>query len=140
MTRSISRLGSVALLATLLAATALPASAQRMRTERVRFTRGTSSATLRSAARPGRATRYLVGVSAGQTLSASIEDTGGSDCWVQVFSPGRSIQARNASPNEDGDRTEVAEWTGRLSRAGDYQVMLTNRERVGTCGLTISAY
>ena len=133
------RLCGLAALATVLAATALPASAQ-MRTERVRFTRGSSSATLRAEARVRRPVRYLVGVSAGQTLEATISDLNGSDCYVQVFAPGRATRPANAAPDASGDRDPIPSWTGRVSRAGDYQVLLTNRTNSGTCGLDVSVY
>ncbi len=139
MNRFLVRLGGFAALATLLTATALPASAQ-MRTERVRFTRGSSSATLRAEVRIRRPVRYLVGVSAGQTLEATISDSNGSDCYVQVFAPGRATRAANAAPDASGDRSQIPSWTGRVSRAGDYQVMLTNRTNSGTCGLDVSVY
>lgn len=134
-----TRLGGLALLAAALAATALPASAQ-MRTERVRFARGASSETFWSDARVRRPVRYVVGVSAGQTLEATIRDSDGSDCYVQVFAPGRAIRPANAAPDADGSRGIVPSWTGRLSRSGDYQVMLTNRTNRGTCGLYIGVF
>ena len=140
MTRPLARLGGFAALVAFLAATALPASAQRMTTQRVRFTRGASAATLRSEARPSRPVRYLVGVSAGQTLDASITDTNGSDCYVQVFAPGRTIRSSNAAPDASGERGETGQWSGQVSRAGDYQVVLTNRERRGTCSLEVAVY
>lgn len=141
MTRLVPRLGAAALLLVLLAATAVPASAQRMRTERVRFTRGASAATLRSTPRQGRPVRYLIGASAGQTLTASaIDVSGAADCYVQVYAPGRALRDGNAAPNAYGERYSVSEWSGRLSRSGDYQVLLINTQRSGTCGVTVSVY
>lgn len=139
MTRLLTRLGGFAALATLVAATALPASAQRMRTERVRFSPGTSEATMASAARRGRSVRYLVGASAGQTLAASASNTSGpADCTVRVFAPGRPAQDRYAAPSEGGYRGAISDWSGRLSRAGDYQVVLSNTATSGTCRVHIS--
>ena len=134
-----ARLSGFILLASGLAMTALPASAQRMRTERVRFSRGTSEATVTSAPRPGRPVRYLVGVSVGQTLVASASAADGdADCYVQVYAPGRPIQERYLAPNEDGERGSVQDWSGRLSRSGDYQVLLINAATRGSCRARIS--
>lgn len=140
MTRPLARLSGLAALAALLAATALPASAQRMTTQRVRFTRGSSSASVRSEPRVNRPVRYLIGVSAGQSLEATIVDSNSSDCYVQVFAPGRATRSGNAAPDEYGDRGETAQWSGRTSRAGDYQMVLTNRTNRGTCGLDVAVY
>ncbi len=140
MTRLLTRLGGLAALIACLAATALPASAQRMTTQRVRFTRGSSSASVRAEPRVNRAVRYLIGVSAGQSLEATIVDANGSDCYVRVFAPGRTIRNSNAAPDASGDRGEVAQWSGQTSRSGDYQMVLTNRTNSGTCGLDVSVY
>ena len=138
MTRFALRLGGLSLLLTVMA---LPASAQRTRTERVRFSPGTSEATMTAAPRRGRPVRYLVGASAGQTLTATSSDvSGAADCYVQVYAPGRPIQDRYAAPNEYGERFSVSEWSGRLSRGGDYQVLLINTQNSGTCRVQIGIY
>lgn len=138
MHRFLVRLGGLATVAVFLAATALPASAQRLTTQRVRFTRGSSSASVRAEPRVNRPVRYLISVSAGQTLEATIVDSNGSDCYVQVFAPGRAIRDSNAAPDASGDRGETANWSGQTSRAGAYQMVLTNRTNSGTCGLDVS--
>ncbi len=139
MTRLTARLVTLALL---LAATALPASAQRvLRTERVRFAPGAYSATYMNEARAGRPVRYLVSAGAGQTLTASTDDpTGATNCFVQVFAPGRPIRDSNAAPNADGIRYSVPEWSGRLSRSGAYQVLVINAQRGPGCAVAISVY
>ncbi len=140
MIRLLARFGGFAALAAFLATAAVPASAQRMSTQRVRFTSGASSASVRAEPRRNRSVRYLIGVSAGQTLEATIVDADGSDCWVQVFAPGRAVRSSNAAPDASGDRGETAMWTGQTSRAGDYQMVLTNHTNSGTCGLDVSVY
>ncbi len=112
----------------LLTAAAPPAHAQstrRMATERVRFARGQSSATYARTVDAGRSVRYLVAVRAGQTMTVSLENYGDDGAAVaQVYAPGRSILDRNAAPSSDGARLDLAYWTGRLSRSGDYQIVV----------------
>jgi len=125
-------------LAALVAAAALPASAQRTRTERVRFSRGESEAYLTGSYARGASVRYLVGASRGQTLYAEIlESLGYTTCSLQVYAPGRAVRAANAAPSASGERLALAEWEGRLARAGDYQVVVTNDGARDECGVRI---
>jgi hypothetical protein len=100
-------------------------STQRMATERVRFARGESSATYARTVDAGRSVRYLVSVRAGQTMTVDLQNYGeDGGAYVQVYAPGRSIIDRNAAPSSDGARQDLVTWTGRLSRAGDYQIVV----------------
>ena len=125
-------------LAALVVAAALPASAQRTRIERVRFSRGESEAYLTTSYARGASVRYLVGASRGQTLTAEIlESMDYTTCSLQVYAPGRAVRAGNASPSATGERHALTDWSGRLSRAGDYQVVVTNDGARGECGVRI---
>lgn len=136
--RSARRLAGLLALATLVTAAAGPASAQRMRTERARFSRGESEAYLTSAYASGASVRYLVGAGRGQTLYVEIlESVDHTTCSLQVYAPGRAVRAANAAPSASGERLALADWSGRLSRAGDYQVVVTNDGARGDCGVRI---
>lgn len=133
------RLLALAGLLALASASALPASAQTMRTERVRFARGASAAEYAPVIARGRSVRYLVGARQGQTLYAEI-NAGDADlgCRLAVYAPGRSIRAANAAPSADGRRTNLMYWNGTLSRSGDYQVVVTSTRRSTDCPTVIS--
>ena len=94
-----------------------------MRTERVQFERRALGTVLDGSLNAGRAVRYLVGVRAGQTMLIATEG----DAWVQVYAPGRTIADRYAAPSEDGERLDLTYWRGRISRHGDYQVVVYPR-------------
>ena len=110
-----------------------------MRTERVRFARGASTATMSAAPRQGRPVRYLVGARQGQSLAANAASPrNDADCTVQVYAPGRRIDDRYALQDDAGERYGLEEWSGRLSRTGDYQVLLINAGTAGTCTVEIT--
>lgn len=111
------------LLAAGLASAAEAQSTRGMRTERVRFARGASGAVIDGSLGAARAVRYLVGVRAGQTLLVETEG----EVWVQVYAPGRTIADRYAAPSDDGERLDLTYWRGRVSRSGDYQVVVFTR-------------
>lgn len=116
------------LLVLLLVEVSVPAHAQsasRMTTERVRFARGGSSVVLRGGTIDGNSRRYLVNVRSGQRLAVGIEN-GDAPGWavLQVYAPGRPIQARYTAPSSDGSRYDLYEWDGQLSRSGDYQIVV----------------
>ncbi|HEX8297642.1 MAG TPA: hypothetical protein VF594_00665 [Rubricoccaceae bacterium] len=121
-----------------LVAAAEPAAAQRQRTERVRFAHGESEAYLTRDVSSGASVRYLVGASRGQVLYAEIlESVDDATCSLQVYAPGRAVRAANAAPSTTGERLALSDWTGQLSRAGDYQVVVTNDGARGDCGVRI---
>ena len=137
------RLAALLALTLALLPDALAQDARRMTTERVRFARGASGATLSSTVAGGRAERYLVSVEAGQTMTVSVENYGDDGLAVfQVYAPGRRIVAANAAPSSDGARHDLAHWTGRLSRSGDYQIVVypTSRGRGASYDLSVAVW
>ena len=121
------RLLLLVLLVALVAPSVAAQSTRGMRTERVRFARGASGAVLDGSVAASRAVRYLVGVRAGQTLLVEAEG----EVWVQVYAPGRTIADRYAAPSDDGERLDLTYWRGRVSRSGDYQVVVYPRPDLG---------
>lgn len=117
-------------------AAAIPAIAQApIRTERVQFARGATSATVRGAIRGYDTVDYVVGARAGQSMSVSLQ-TGSTSAYFNVLPPRSEEAIFNGSING-------ASFGGRLKDSGDYRVrvyLMRNAARRGeraTFSLTI---
>ena len=60
---------------------------------------------------------------------------------MQVYAPGRAIRSsQRRARRSPATAAMTRAWSGRVSRAGDYQVVLINQENSGTCGLDVGVY
>jgi hypothetical protein len=94
---------------------------------RVRFKRGTSSATLTGKASIALPDTYLVGARAGQVMT------------VQLTAARESVRFMVMSPTtKDLGADNTRSWTGTLPETGDYTIVVNADERGGTYSLTIT--
>lgn len=114
-------------------------SAQNMSTQRVSLAPGTFSSEVYGSVLRGQTHRYLFNVRAGQTLFANIADATGAGVYVQVYAPGRAITARYALMREDGQRYDLDYWAGRVSRSGDYQIVVWTPGNAADYAIVIGA-
>lgn len=94
---------------------AIPAIAQApVRTERVQFARGATSATIRGSIRGYDTVDYIVGARAGQTMSVSLQ-TSNTSAYFNILPPRSEEAIFNGS-------VTGANFAGRLKDTGDYRV------------------
>jgi hypothetical protein len=92
-----------------------PAAAQAPRQERVSFAKGASSATIKSQLKGDATVDYLVGASAGQTITVSLTASNGAN-YFNLLPPGSQDVAMFIGQNGGGS------YTGLLPADGDYAV------------------
>ena len=86
--------------------------------QKIRFARGSSSATVHGAVVRGDRDRYYVGASKGQTMSVKI--TSEEDNAVfQVYLPGEEEALPGA-----GDGDDAKDWSGELPRNAEYVIVV----------------
>jgi hypothetical protein len=100
--------------------------------QKVRFARGTSSATIRGAVVRGDRDRYYVSAKRGQTMSVKITSTE-SNAVFQVYFAGQQESLEGAG--EDDDATE---WSGELPADNDYVIVVGGTRGNATYTLKIS--
>lgn len=94
---------------------AIPAIAQApVRTERVQFARGATSATIRGSIRGYDTVDYIVGARAGQSMSVSLQ-TSNTSAYFNILPPRSEEAIFNGS-------VTGANFAGRLKDSGDYRV------------------
>lgn len=117
---------SIAVLA-LVAGLTAPALAQdAVRTERVYFARGTSSAALAGTLRGDATVDYVVGAREGQTMTVSLRASNAS-AYFNVLPPGSEGEAIDGAAN-------TTRWSGVLPASGDFKVrvyLMRNAARRG---------
>jgi hypothetical protein len=120
-------------LAGILFAGTLPAPAQNMSgtvvERRVRFARGTHSATLQGRAKYGMSYAYKLGARAGQNMN------------VLLTSNGNAVTFSLIAPNTDtvADAFLVNTWSGVLDQSGDYSIVVVmNNERARNVPFTLA--
>jgi hypothetical protein len=100
--------------------------------QKVRFARGTSSATIHGAVVRGDRDRYYVSAKRGQTMSVKITSTE-SNAVFQVYFAGEQESLEGAG--EDDDATE---WSGELPADNDYVIVVGGTRGNATYTLKIS--
>lgn len=100
--------------------------------QKVRFARGTSSATIHGAVVRGDRDRYYVSAKRGQTMSVKITSTE-SNAVFQVYFAGEQEALEGAG--EDDDATE---WSGELPADNDYVIVVGGTRGNATYTLKIS--
>ena len=100
--------------------------------QKVRFARGTSSATIHGAVVRGDRDRYYVSAKRGQTMSVKITSTE-SNAVFQVYFAGEQESLEGAG--EDDDATE---WSGELPADNDYVIVVGGTRGNATYALRIS--
>lgn len=93
---------------------------------RVRFARGSSSATLTGRAKYGMSYVYIVGARSGQSMTLSLR------------SSGRDVAFSLIGPDEDTKAFLSKSWSGRLPLSGDYSIVLVNNERGSSAAYTLT--
>jgi hypothetical protein len=86
-------------------------------TSRVRFARGSSSATMKGAVIRGERDIYIVGANGGQSMSVTIASLE-RNAVFQIEAPGGN-ELRGASETDDAVR-----WSGPLPASGDYRIIV----------------
>jgi uncharacterized protein YraI len=107
-------------------------------TDRLTFERGATSVSASGSVDAARTARYLLNVRRGQLLRVSVTTTSGmGDAYVEVYGPDRPIEPGHQAPSDvSGSRR----WEGRLSRSGDYQVVVRSRGGEAGYEVTVEAY
>jgi len=96
-------------------------------TRRVQFKRGMSSTTVQGKASIAMPDIYLVGASAGQTMT------------VQLTAPRKSVRFSVMSPTTDSLVTDNQRtWTGPLPETGDYTIIVDADEKGGSYSMSIT--
>lgn len=104
-----------AIVALAVTATTMPTIAQApIRTERIQFARGATSATIRGAIRGYDTVDYVIGARAGQSMSVSLQ-TSSTSAYFNVLPPRSEEAIFNGS-------IKGAKFGGRLKDSGDYRV------------------
>jgi hypothetical protein len=89
--------------------------AQGIRTERVSFQRGTSSATIESSIKGDEIVDYLLNVSSGQYMNVSMATNNGAN-YFNIMEPGEEyVAVFNGSVNEN-------QFEGATAKSGDYRI------------------
>jgi hypothetical protein len=86
-------------------------------TSRVRFARGSSSATLEGAVVRGDRDVYIVGANGGQSMSVNISSLE-RNAVFQIEAPGGN-ELRGA-----GETDDAMQWSGTLPASGDYRIIV----------------
>jgi hypothetical protein len=114
-TRGLRAIFALTLMALLLATTMAALAAQTGTTRRVRFPRGRTTAVLKGAVVRGTTDRYLLGASAGQTMTVHITSRE-RNAVFQIYAPG-GVALDGAEPGMD-----ATDWSGDLPQSGDYVI------------------
>jgi len=93
---------------------AMPAPAQTIKVQRISFTAGTSSATVKGTITGAQIVDYKLGAKAGQTMSITLKTSNGSN-YFNVLPPGSETALFVGSTSGD-------QWTGALPADGEYTV------------------
>lgn len=100
--------------------------------QKIRFARGSSSATVSGAVVRGDRDRYYLGAKEGQTMTAKITSLE-NNAVFQVYRPGE--QETLAGAGEEDDATN---WSGELPEDGDYVIVVGGTRGNATYKLTVS--
>ncbi len=105
-------------------------------TQRVQFARGASSKTIAGSIKGYAGINYVVGVSAGQTMTVNLKTTGKTVPYFNIWAPGASEALYNSSMGESS-------YSFQIPSSGDYRVQVyqmrasARRNEVATYSLTI---
>ena len=113
----------------LLLMTTISVPAQVGRTRRVRFQRGRTTAVLRGAVVRGTVDNYILGASAGQTMTVHITSRENN----AVF----AIYAPHGGGALDG-AMETTDWSGELPHSGDYTIEVSGTRGNATYTLEVT--
>jgi hypothetical protein len=91
------------------------AHAQQDQTRRVRFARGKHSAILKGGVIRGTRNRYLLGASAGQTMTVHITSVEANAVFIIYAPNGKALEGTD-------EEKDVTDWTGTLPETGDYVI------------------
>jgi hypothetical protein len=112
-----ARLALIALLSFVALSLTTAADAQGGRTRRVKFAPGRTTAVLKGSVIRGERDTYVLGASAGQTMTVHITSTE-KNAVFQIYAPnGSALQGAE----EEADATD---WQGELPRKGDYKIVV----------------
>jgi hypothetical protein len=100
--------------------------------QKVRFARGTSSATIRGAVIRGDRDRYYLAAKAGQTMTVKITSLE-KNAVFQIYFAGEQEALEGAG--EDDDATK---WSGKLTADNEYVIVVGGTRGNATYTLTIS--
>lgn len=100
--------------------------------KRIRFAKGKSSATVRGAVVRADSDRYLVGASAGQTMTVKITSLE-KNAVFQIYEPNSDSTLAGAGEGEDATR-----WSGELPTSGDYAIVVGGTRGNATYSLTVT--
>lgn len=100
--------------------------------QKVRFARGTSSATIRSAVVRGDRDRYYLAAKKGQTMTVKITSTE-KNAVFQIYFSGEQESLPGASEEDD-----ATEWSGELPVDNDYVIVVGGTRGNATYTLKIS--
>ena len=100
--------------------------------KKVRFGKGTSSATIRNAVLRGEQDRYYIGAKAGQTMSVKITSTE-KNAVFQIYFHGEEESLPGA-----GDGDDAMNWSGQLPIDNEYVIVVGGTRGNATYALTIS--
>jgi hypothetical protein len=100
--------------------------------QKVRFARGTSSATIRGAVVRGDRDRYYLGAKAGQTMTVKITSLE-SNAVFQIYFAGEQEALQGA-----GEEDDATNWSGELPADNEYVIVVGGTRGNATYKLTIS--
>jgi hypothetical protein len=100
--------------------------------QKVRFARGTSSATIRGAVVRGDRDRYYLSAKEGQTMTVKITSTE-KNAVFQIYFSGEQESLPGA-----GEEDDATEWSGELPADNEYVIVVGGTRGNATYTLTIS--
>jgi hypothetical protein len=100
--------------------------------QKVRFARGTSSATIRGAVVRGDRDRYYLGAKRGQTMTVKITSIE-TNAVFQIYFAGEQESLQGA-----GDDDDATSWSGELPADNEYVIVVGGTRGNATYRLTIS--
>lgn len=100
--------------------------------KKVRFAKGTSSATIKGAVVRGDRDRYYVGARAGQTMTVKITSLE-NNAVFQIYFAGEQESLPGA-----GDGDDAMKWSGELPADNEYVIVVGGTRGNATYSLTIS--